>query len=113
MTENVIQLHKTPPPGMSTDTLTETVIDVIHDAEPQPVDPPSPAPEPGSWLAERKAYLADAPPVVPAAFRRWDTFKDATRWTVSYYAHVSAFHTVRAPAYLARLLLRSPAVLAG
>ncbi|MBN0043107.1 AAA family ATPase [Streptomyces actuosus] len=111
MTENVVQLHKDVPPLLvhdASDPLAETVIDVVQDAEPRPVDPPQQAPEPGTWIAEAQAYLADAPPVVPPALRRWDAFKDATRWTVSYYAHLGAFHALRTPVYLARLLLRAP-----
>lgn len=107
MTNNVVQLHKDAPQDAS-DTLTETIIDVVQHAEPRPVDPPEQTPEAGTWIAERQAYLADAPPVVPAALRRWDVFKDTVRWTVSYYGHVTGFHTLRAPVYLARLLLRSP-----
>lgn len=105
MTNNVVQLHKDPAPA---DTLTETIIDVVQNAEPRPVDPPEQGAPEGTWIAERQAYLAEAPPVVPAALRRWDVFKDAARWTVSYYAHVGAFHSLRAPVYLTRLLLRSP-----
>ncbi|MFJ1653683.1 FtsK/SpoIIIE domain-containing protein [Streptomyces sp. NPDC088337] len=107
MTENVIQLHKTPPPELA-DTLTETIIDVLQDAKPRPVDPPEQAPPAGTWIAERQAYLAEAPPVVPPALRRWDDFKDLARWTASYYAHVSGFHALRAPVYLGRLLARAP-----
>lgn len=107
MTNNVVQLHKDAPQD-APDTLTQTIIDVVHDAEPRPVDPPEQAPEAGAWVAEKQAYLADAPPVVPPALRRWDVFKDTVRWTVSYYGHVTGFHTLRAPVYLARLLLRSP-----
>lgn len=110
MTNNVVQLHKDAPPDAEDAqdaAATQTIIDVVQNAEPRPVDPPETAIE-GTWLAERQAYLADAPPVVPPALRRWDAFKDATKWTASYYAHVAAFHTFRAPAYLARLLLRSP-----
>ncbi|MGW3724158.1 FtsK/SpoIIIE domain-containing protein [Streptomyces sp. NPDC000851] len=110
MTENVVQLHKTPPPGVSTeaDTLTETIIDVIHDAEPRPVDDPTEQAPAGTWLAEKQAYLAEAPPVVPTFLRNAAEFVTAARWTVSYYAHVTAFHALRAPVYLARLLARSP-----
>ncbi|MEU6099078.1 cell division protein FtsK, partial [Streptomyces sp. NPDC047079] len=115
MTNNVVQLHKDAPPPVEdasptgdTDTLTETIIDVVANAEPRPVDPPNPGAEPGSWLAERQAYLSEAPPVVPTFLRNAAEFVDAARWTVSYYAHVTAFHTLRAPVYLARLLLRSP-----
>ncbi|MFR0351805.1 FtsK/SpoIIIE domain-containing protein [Streptomyces sediminimaris] len=107
MTENVVQLHKTPPPDMA-DTLTETIIDVVHDAEPRPVDPPTEAPPAGTWIAERQAYLAEAPPVIPTFLRNAAEFATAARWTVSYYAHLTGFHTVRAPVYLARLLLRAP-----
>jgi DNA segregation ATPase FtsK/SpoIIIE, S-DNA-T family len=107
MTNNVVPLHKDAPQDAH-DTLTETIIDVIHDAEPRPVDPPEQTPDTGTWIAERQAYLADAPPVVPPALRRWDVFKDTVRWTASYYGHVTGFHTLRTPVYLARLLLRSP-----
>ncbi|MFE9764633.1 FtsK/SpoIIIE domain-containing protein [Streptomyces sp. NPDC005808] len=114
MTNNVVQLHKDAPPPVQDAPqdaqdadLTQTVIDVIQNAEPRPVDRPDPTPD-GTWIAERQAYLADAPPVVPPAFRRWDAFKDTVRWTASYYGHVTAFHTLRTPVYLARLLLRSP-----
>jgi S-DNA-T family DNA segregation ATPase FtsK/SpoIIIE len=110
MTDTTVQLHKdaTQDAEDTPRVLTETIIDVIQDAEPRPVDPPAAGAEPGTWIAERQAYLADAPPVVPPALRRWDTFKDAARWTASYYAHLTAFHTLRAPVYLARLLLRAP-----
>ncbi|WP_282703232.1 FtsK/SpoIIIE domain-containing protein [Streptomyces sp. CC219B] len=107
MANNVVRLHKDASPN-APDTLTETIIDVVHDAEPRPVDPPQQAPPEGTWIAEKQAYLADAPPVIPPALRRWDAFKTTARWTISYYAHVTGFHTLRAPVYLTRLLLRSP-----
>ncbi|MGW3114432.1 FtsK/SpoIIIE domain-containing protein [Streptomyces sp. NPDC001091] len=84
------------------------MIDVIKDADLRPVDPPADSPEPGTWIAEAQAYLADAPPVVPPAFRQWDAFKNSVRWTASYYAHLAAFHTLRTPVYVSRLLLRAP-----
>ncbi|MFJ8154829.1 FtsK/SpoIIIE domain-containing protein [Streptomyces sp. NPDC094468] len=109
MTETTVQLHKDAQDAQdATGVLTETIIDVIQDAEPRPVDPPAPAAEPGTWIAERQAYLQDAPPVVPPALRRWDAFKDTVRWAASYYGHVTSFHSLRAPVYLGRLLLRSP-----
>ena len=113
MTNNVVQLHKdapqdTPDTEDTPSVLTETIIDVIQDAEPRPVDAPAPVAEPGTWVAERQAYLADAPPVIPPALRRWDTFTHTVRWAASYYGHVTGFHTLRAPVYLGRLLLRSP-----
>lgn len=114
MTNNVVQLHKDPPRTPPQDAedaqdadLTQTVIDVVHNAEPRPVDRPDATPD-GTWIAERQAYLADAPPVVPPALRRWDAFKDTVRWTASYYGHVTAFHALRAPVYLGRLLMRAP-----
>ena len=112
MTENVVQLYKDTQDAQDSDTvpsvLTETIIDVIQDAQPRPVDPPVEQEPAGTWVAERQAYLADAPPVVPAALRRWDVFKDTVRWAASYYGHVTGFHALRAPVYLGRLLLRSP-----
>lgn len=110
MSNNVVQLHKDAPQDAedTPSVLTETIIDVIQDAEPWPVDPAAPAAETGTWVAERQAYLQDAPPVVPAALRRWAVFKDTVRWAASYYGHVTGFHALRAPVYLGRLLLRSP-----
>lgn len=46
--------------------------------------------------------------MVPPAFRQWDAFKNSVRWTASYYAHLAAFHTLRTPVYVSRLLLRAP-----
>lgn len=115
MTNNVVQLHKAIPQDgqdASRDAqdadLTQTIIDVVENAEPRPVDPPNETPPAGTWVADKQAYLAEAPPVVPTFLRNAAEFVDATRWTVSYYAHVTAFHTLRAPVYLARLLLRAP-----
>lgn len=90
------------------DLTTETIIDVIQDAEPRPVDKPDEAVPAGTWIADKQAYLAEAPAIVPTFLRNAAEFVDAARWTVSYYAHVTAFHSFRAPVYLARLLLRSP-----
>lgn len=111
MTDNVVQLHKDPPPtlqGAAADVLTETIIDVVENAEPRPVDSPDEAPAGGTWIAEKQAYLAEAPPVVPTFLRNAAEFATAVRWTTSYYTHFSAFHVLRAPVYLGRLLLRSP-----
>ncbi|MDX3087174.1 FtsK/SpoIIIE domain-containing protein [Streptomyces sp. ME02-6978a] len=107
MTNNVVQLHKDIPPA-APDPLTETIIDVVANAEPRPVDPPEQGMPAGTWIAEKQAYLADAPPVVPTFLRNAAEFVNATRWAASYYAHSLAFHTLRAPVYLARLLLRAP-----
>ncbi|NUL03584.1 AAA family ATPase [Streptomyces lunaelactis] len=108
MTNNVVQLHKDAPPAAASDGPTETIIDVIHNATPRPVDNPKDTAAEGTWLAEKQAYLAEAPPVVPTFLRNATKFWDATRWTASYYGHVAAFHALRTPVYLGRLLLRSP-----
>ncbi|NGO43779.1 FtsK/SpoIIIE domain-containing protein [Streptomyces ureilyticus] len=111
MQNNVIRLHKDAPEDVAppvADTLTETIIDVVQDAEPRPVDNPEQKTLEGTWLAEKQAYLAEAPPVVPTFLRNAAQFIDATRWTISYAMHVTGFHALRAPVYLARLLLRAP-----
>lgn len=115
MTNNVVQLHKDAPPAQTSasqeeevSTLTETIIDVVENAEPRPVDPPENTAPAGTWLAEKQAYLAEAPPVLPFWLRKVSEFTQAARWTLSYGMHVTAFHAVRAPVYLARLLLRAP-----
>ncbi|MFJ6293211.1 FtsK/SpoIIIE domain-containing protein [Streptomyces griseoviridis] len=111
MTDTTIQLHKDTPEDHQDDPgpdLTQTIIDVVQNAEPRPVDPPQDTPEAGTWIADRQAYLADAPPVVPPALRRWTVFKDTVRWSASYYGHITGFHALRCPVYLGRLLLRSP-----
>jgi S-DNA-T family DNA segregation ATPase FtsK/SpoIIIE len=115
MTNNVVQLHKDAPRTPPQDAedaqdadLIQTIIDVVANTEPQPVDPPAEVPPAGTWIAEKQAYLAEAPPVVPTFLRNAAEFINGTRWTVSYYAHVTGFHALRAPVYLTRLLLRSP-----
>ncbi|MGW2226809.1 FtsK/SpoIIIE domain-containing protein [Streptomyces formicae] len=110
MTDNVVQLHKEPPAALQDDhdVLTETIIDVVENAEHRPVDTPDDRPAADDWITEKQAYLAEAPPVVPTFLRNAAEFGNAVRWTTSYYAHVTAFHTLRAPVYLARLLLRAP-----
>ncbi|WP_263170660.1 DNA/RNA helicase domain-containing protein [Streptomyces sp. SCSIO ZS0520] len=75
--------------------------------QPRPVDP-EPGPAAGTWLGERQAYLADAPPVIPSWLRRRTEFTEAARWTGAYYGHLGAFHTVRTPVYVLRLVARSP-----
>ncbi|CAL9380319.1 FtsK/SpoIIIE domain-containing protein [Streptomyces sp. enrichment culture] len=104
MPDNVVPLHK----YVDHDSLTETIIDVVENAEPRLVDPPEQKSAPGTWIADKRAYLAEAPPVVPSFLRNVSAFAEAARWTLSYYAHVTAFHALRAPVYLARLLMRAP-----
>ncbi|MEU6344469.1 FtsK/SpoIIIE domain-containing protein [Streptomyces sp. NPDC046977] len=98
--------------------MTETMLKLVKDGDvpeyaeavevPRPVDLPETAAEPGSWIAERRAYLKDAPPVLPSWLRVPTEFVTATKYTAGYVAHVSAFHTVRVPVYLVRLIGRSP-----
>jgi len=47
-------------------------------------------------------------PILPSWVSDPATAKAAVRWAVGYYAHCAAFHTVRLPAYWARLAARSP-----
>jgi S-DNA-T family DNA segregation ATPase FtsK/SpoIIIE len=47
-------------------------------------------------------------PVFPAWIRHADQRRSAARWAVTHAAHVSAFHAVRTPAYLARTVAHSP-----
>ncbi|WP_340559510.1 cell division protein FtsK [Streptomyces sp. GSL17-111] len=75
---------------------------------PVPVDRPDVAADTGTFLGQRRAFLASAPPVIPAWLRKASDFTDAVKWTTNYYAHLTAFHTVRAPVYLMRLIVRSP-----
>ncbi|MFP8904801.1 ATP-binding protein [Streptomyces atacamensis] len=81
---------------------------IAEPAPPVPVDRPDVAADTGSFLAQRRAFLAEAPPVIPAWLRSARELADAVKWTGSYYAHVTAFHTLRAPMYLLRLVVRSP-----
>ncbi|MFE1046343.1 FtsK/SpoIIIE domain-containing protein [Streptomyces olivaceus] len=104
MPDNVVPLHK----YVDQDSLTETIIDVVENAEPRLVDPPEKETAPGTWIADKQAYLAEAPPVVPSFLRNVSEFAEAACWTISYYAHVTAFHALRAPVYLGRLLMRAP-----
>ncbi|MFI6938844.1 cell division protein FtsK [Streptomyces sp. NPDC050418] len=76
--------------------------------EPEPVDTPEVAADTGTWVQQRRAYLDDAPSVVPSWLRHVSEFTEAVRWTVAFYLHFGAFHLIRTPVYLARLLLQSP-----
>jgi len=107
MTDSLIKPLQDAPEDAQDAAARQTVLDIIQNAEPRPVDRPEPAAD-GTWIAERQAYLAEAPPIVPPALRRWDAFKEAVRWTASYYGHVAGFHALRVPVYFGRLLLRAP-----
>lgn len=106
----VIHLFKdtdTPPGDPEEEQLLTAAVDQAT-AAPVPVDRPDTAAVGGGWLAERQAYLAEAPPVIPTWLRNAKEFGQAARWTTAYGAHITAFHTVRGPLYVARLVRRSP-----
>lgn len=90
----------------------EVVLDVPQPAPeagtPVPVDNPKTVAPAGAWLDQRRAYLNDAPAVIPSWLRNAKEFADATKWASGYYAHLSAFHTVRVPVYTGRLISQSP-----
>ncbi|MEV6629297.1 cell division protein FtsK [Actinoplanes sp. NPDC051470] len=75
-------------------------IDDEHDEigdQPLPVDLPSAPPERGTRL-----------PIVPAWLRSRSEALVFVRWFVGHYAHVTAYHLVRAPLYAGRLVFRAP-----
>ena len=74
----------------------------------EPVDRPDVAADTGTWIDQRRAYLDDAPDIIPSYLRNADEFAQAARWVAAYYAHVAAFHATRSPVYLLRLVARSP-----
>lgn len=102
------KLTTTVPADDDTEPATETFALRPDTETSTPVDTPEVAADTGTWIEQRRAYLDDAPPVLPSWLRKADEFVDATRWTVNYFAHRAAFHTVRAPIYLLRLVARSP-----
>src|SRR5690554_1734425 len=96
-----------PPAGEVVDPDTDLpVTGEIIEAE--PVDQPTVTADTGTWLDQRRAYLADAPEILPSYLRSADEFAQAARWVAAYYAHVMAFHATRLPIYLLRLVARSP-----
>lgn len=78
------------------------------EAAPQPVDTSEVAADTGTWVEQRQAYLADAPPVLPPWLRSLKEFGSNAYWTLAYCLRVGGFHSLRLPVYLARLLLCSP-----
>lgn len=102
MTETTLRLVKDPD-----DTTAET--EFVEAVEvPRPVDLPEAAVPDGTWIAERRAYLQEAPPVLPSWLRNTAEFTTAARYAASYFAHVTAFQAVRVPVYAVRLVGRSP-----
>ena len=72
--------------------------------ESNPVDQPT-RPERGSEVtrSEKRA------PVLPTWSKDPEEFRATARWAASYVGHTAAFHAVRCPVYVARVLLRIPA----
>jgi S-DNA-T family DNA segregation ATPase FtsK/SpoIIIE len=89
-------------------TDTGDVFEREPDTAPIPVDRPDTAVPAGAWLQDKRAYLADAQPIIPAYLRSGSQLADAVKWATSYYVHYATFHAVRAPLYTARLIGQSP-----
>lgn len=60
-------------------------------------------------LAERRA---ERPPVIPVWLRSRRDAIERLRWEAEHVGYIAAYHTVRTPAYAARLLRRAPRGLA-
>lgn len=115
MTDTVLHLVKDTttttagPPDTVEAAVIEAVTDQLADTPAATtVDTPAVTADTSTWIGQRRAYLADAPPVLAPWLRNAHDLAEHTRWTATYLAHVSAFHTVRAPLYVVRLIGRSP-----
>ncbi|MFF4989609.1 cell division protein FtsK [Streptosporangium saharense] len=75
------------------------------------VDQAAPAPL-GSRLAVLAERRADRPPVVPVWLRSRADAVDRLRWEAEHVGYIAAYHTLRGPAYAARLARRAPRGLA-
>ncbi|MEU9870678.1 FtsK/SpoIIIE domain-containing protein [Actinomadura sp. NPDC048021] len=71
------------------------------------VDDPA-APRGAGWMADRRAYMATAPAVIPSFLRDRGEFAENARFVATYYSHMAGFHAARTPVYLGRLWLRAP-----
>lgn len=111
MTDTVLRLVKDDDeaPGQVPAVIEAAVTEALA-GTPQatPVDAPEVTADTSTWIGQRRAYLASAPPVIPAWLRSARTAADHARWTISYSAHITAFHTIRTPYYLVKLIARSP-----
>ncbi|MFJ1581767.1 cell division protein FtsK [Streptomyces sp. NPDC088197] len=114
MTDTVLRLVKDPDsPDQVPPAVEAAVVEAVTEtfAEPAPaavVDTPAVNADTTTWISQRRAYLAAAPPVIPAWLRSTKSAADHTRWTLNYAAHLTSFHTIRTPYYLVKLLGRSP-----
>src|SRR5690554_6466307 len=95
-----------PPADLDIDQDADQAIGEAIDVE--PADPPEVAADTGTWLDQRRAYLEEAPDILPPYLRSAEEFAQAARWITAYYAHIFAFHATRLPIYLLRLVARSP-----
>ena len=115
MTETVVQLFKDRDnqPQTMPETVEAEIVEAVTEAVAQPlegaiVDPPHITADTGTWIGRKRAYLADAPPVIPSWLRSATEFTESARWGTAYYLHVTGFHTIRGPVYIGRLISRSP-----
>ncbi|WP_346074226.1 FtsK/SpoIIIE domain-containing protein [Saccharopolyspora thermophila] len=85
---------------------TATVPGVVEGeiVEPAPVDRPAPREGTGSALVRAEKRQ----PILPAWAKNIQEFRDTARWALGYAGHTIAFHAVRCPVYIARVLARVP-----
>lgn len=72
-------------------------------SEPASVDQPTP-PEHSSEISRSEKRA----PILPAWAKDLEEFRATAQWAASYVGHTAAFHAVRCPVYVARVLLRIP-----
>lgn len=68
------------------------------------VDQPEPKSEPGKSLVRSEKRL----PILPAWAKDAQEFRATARWALGYTAHTSAYHAVRCPVYIGRIIARVP-----
>ncbi|KAA5836062.1 cell division protein FtsK [Saccharopolyspora hirsuta] len=71
--------------------------------EPTQVDQPEKR-QPGTELVRSEKRQ----PILPAWAKSTQEFRDTARWALGYAGHTIAFHAVRCPVYIARVLARVP-----
>ncbi|GAA4828831.1 FtsK/SpoIIIE domain-containing protein [Saccharopolyspora rosea] len=99
-TENTDQTDS----GEAADNTEPTVVDG-EIVEPVAVDQPEPKKsEPGSALVRAEKRQ----PILPAWAKDPQEFRDTARWALGYTGHTAAYHAVRCPIYLARIIARIP-----
>lgn len=113
MTDTVLRLVKDTTDSATTDTVEAALVEAVTEQFAEPaagviVDQPEVTADTSTWIGQRRAYLDQAPPILASWLRNAHDLAEHTRWTTTYLAHVTAFHTVRAPLYVVRLIGRSP-----